>query len=346
MRHLLPSFRSSRPRARLMSIAPALVVVGLLASAILSGCGAAGGGALSAASVNGQSVSLAAYQRMLSIYEVFAAQQGQTVSWQTPTDRATLGQVQQTALDFLISAQLAHQQIQQLHLTVDPKVVTAANKQLASQVQSLDTPGSAMHTMAVAAAQAAKQNPAKVDLAALIGGSPSVADAFMLLGYSEVEQSTLVAHVKVPQAHLRAIEVASQKQADSIENQITQHHADFGALAKQYSLDTQNASSGGEYGTVYVGQLSQIDPSFDRAIFGPRADYHAKTSYVTVPYQGKFILLEITQRATIALSSLTDPQAQQNTYTAWFAIVIRPAATIQQYVAVDATPTPAPALGG
>lgn len=337
--------RGSRTRARL---AP-LVLVSLLATALLAGCGAIGD-PLAAVSVNGHTVSLAAYQRILSIYEISSAQQGQSVSWQTPDDRSALSRVQQAAVDFLVSAQLIHQQVQSQHLTVDAKDVQETLKAFAGAVESAgqqNPSNSDYHTLVVGAQQAAKQDATKVDILGLMAGRPSVADAFMLFGYDEAEQKTLMDHVKVPQAHLRVIQTATEQDAKDILKQITEQHADFGELAKQKSLDQQTAPSGGELGNARVGQLAPIDSNFDRLIFGPSADYAAKTSYAIVPYQGKFILCEITQRSTVAISSLSDPQTQADAFNAWLGVVVRPAADIQQFVAVDPTPTTAPpALGG
>lgn len=346
MRQLLSVNRAPRPRVGSLAL---VLLAGLAASALLAGCGGIGGDPLNAASVDGHAISLAAYQRIVSVYEISAAQQGQLVSWQTPVDRTALSRVQQAAMDFLVTAQLIHEQMLSQHVTVSPKDIQTIAKQLATQVQSGETPSPSAteyHTLTVAAQQAARQNPAQVDLPGLIAGRPSVADAFMIFSYDEAEQSALITQLKVPQAHLRIIEVATQQTAAQLRDQVVKQHADFGELAKQNSLDKQTASSGGEIGIARVGQLGQIDPSFDTAIFGPTADYHTKTSYAIMPYQGKYLLIEISQRSTVALSSITDQQTQQATYNAWLGVVVRPAASIHQFVAVDATPTPAPALGG
>jgi hypothetical protein len=60
---------------------------------------------------------------------------------------------------------------------------------------------------------------------------------------------------------------------------------------------------------------------------------------VIVPFSGKYVLCEVTKRTTVALASISDQQTQTTTLNAWLAVVLRPAADIQQYVAVDATPT-------
>lgn len=347
MLHLFDLFAGREPaRARMARwrLAP-LVMAGALAAVLLAGCG----DPVAAASVNGRSISIAAYQRFLSIFEISAAQQGQSFSAQTPADRGNLSQLQQGALDFLINAQLIHQQVQSRHIAIDAKVVQAIVKQLAGNVAGVATSGPTTadyKTLVKAADAASKQNFAKVDIAALMAGQPSLADAFVLFGYDEVEQSQLRAHVQVPQAHLRVIEVASMATATRLRDQVVKDHADFGQLAKQNSLDSVTAPSGGELGVAHVGQLGQIDPAFDTAVFGPSADYKAKTSYAIIPYQGKVILCEITQRTTVALSSLSDQQTQTNVFNAWLAVVVRASASIQQYVAVDPTPTTPPAVTG
>lgn len=346
MLQLFPAVRTPRPRVGLLAL---VMLAGLALSAVLAGCGGIGGDPIVAASVDGHAISLAAYQRMLSIFEISATQQGQLVSWQTPTERTALSQVQQSTMDFLVTTQLIHEQVQRQHVTVNPKDVQAIAKQLASQVQGMEAQNpnnTEYHTLTVGAEQAARQNAARVDPLALLSGRPSVADAFMLVSYNEAEQSALLKDLKVPTAHLRVIELATQTQAEQVRNQVVKQHADFGALAKQDSLDKQTAPSGGEIGIARVGQLGQIDPNFDRYIFGATADYSAKTSYAIMPYEGKYLLIEISQRSTVALSSISDPQTQQATYSAWLEVVVHDHASIQQYVAVDATPTAAPALGG
>lgn len=320
----------------------AVLLGGLALAVALAGCGGGvGAGPLAAASVNGQSVSVTAYQRMLSILTAGAALQQQSVSYQTPAGRATLAGLQQTALDLLTNTLVIHQQVGKLHLTIDPKAVAAQLQQYTSEIQNVlaqDPSNQSYLGFKSAVAAVLKQHPGNNDVAALIAGSPSLGDTFTILALEAVELSALVDHAKVPQAHLRMIFVTTQQQASDLQKQV-EHNADFGKLAMQFSSDKSSAVNGGEIGTAAVGKLGQIDKHFDELIFGSTANYTQNPWYVIVPFSGKYVLCEVTKRTTVALASISDQQTQTTTLNAWLAVVLRPAADIQQYVAVDATPT-------
>src|SRR5262249_40572690 len=131
--------------------------------------------------------------------------------------------------------------------------------------------------------QQLKSNPDAASAAILEQLTP---DAIAIYAEQEAAQAALMEKLQVPTVHVRGIIVDSRNAAEKYEQQATQG-ADFGALAKQNSLDAESAAKGGDLGTVYVGEFSQIDPTFDRAVFTPSV-HPAK--YVITPFNGRYAL--------------------------------------------------------
>lgn len=339
---------SRRGRATMATSACVLALCVAL-SAALSACGV-GSDALVAERVNGNAVSMTAYQQFVTLYKDESADSGQAADWQSPSGRALLSQMQASSLDLLTNALLYHEQVARQHLSVSTKDLQAQLTALTSSLKSAEQqyPNDAeFRSLDQAIKQATTEAAHNPDLAAIIGGRTSAADVLIILAYSNAEQQALTAHAKLPTATVRLIEVATRQQAESLRTQV-QHGADFAALAKAHSLDSGTGQQGGALGVpyFYVGQLSQISPALDTAIFGPSAN-NAKTSYVIVPLDtsknSKYVLAEVTNRGTTAVSKLNDPTTEGSVLSGWLSVVLKPAAAIQQYVAVDPTPTTAPA---
>lgn len=347
------AFQRPRPtqrRARRGSFALPILLLGAFAASVLTaGCAGIGSDPLVAASVYGHPISFAAYGRIVAISELANSQpsasgQNPPVSWQTPDGRPNLASLQQSALDSLVSIVLVHQQVLTQHISVSAKDVTTRIKQFASnEDQNLSqSPGDpSLRQLDDGAHEALRQHLGNRDLFDLLAGRPSVADMIAIVLRNQVEQQALVAHGKVPTVHIRVIETATLKNAQQLEQQV-RHGADFGQFARQDSLDQATASNGGEVGTFHIGELSIFNKNFDKQIFDPTVRHTQKVEYAIFPYNGKYELFEITQRSAAPIAEIKDSQVQANDYNAWFDLVVKPTANVQEYAAIDATATPAP----
>ena len=298
----------------------ALVLAALTVAALLAGCGSSGGsGPLLAAQVNDTGIALSDYQGVVTFYKAENAQQlaqsngqqGSVSDWQSVNGRTGLANIQQGALNFLIGLDLMHEQLVAHHVTVSQADLDKASSALDAQIKSI--------------AQQQKNDPSTAAIVASL--TPRVRQLFV---EQSVYQSALIAHgnVKVPAAHVRAILVNTQADAQKLEAE-AQKGADFGQLAKANSQDTQSAANGGELGTVYVGQLNT---QFDTAVFGAKTP----AKYVVVPVNGKYALFEVTGRTTQSLTALNDAQTEQTVLTAWLTSVVRPQAQVQTFVTTGA----------
>lgn len=288
-------------RARIPLVVVVLTMLGLL---FLTGCGtsgASGSGLLLAASVNGHSISLDDYQRVLAAIKASNALNSQqaTFGWQTPSGRSSLVQMQTYALKFLIDAELIHEQVVKQHITVSQKDITDEEKQLSASVTN-----------------AVKQRQ----------GDP-VAEAYRaafntqlihLVSAVDAEHKAFVAHGVIPTAHVRVLVLnGMSKDVQAKAAQLTQQAqkgADFGQLVKANSQDQQTAANGGDLGTVYAGGFST---TFDAPIFA------SQSTYVTVSSGGKVFVFEVTQRASKPLNELKDEQTEGNALDKWIDEVVR-----------------------
>lgn len=338
-----------RRGAMLTTGAATLVLCGVLAGT-LAGCGAnTGADAVTAESVNGNAVSMTTYQQIVGLYKQQAARSGQSVDWQTPAGRSLLASMQASSLSFLTTALLLHEQVARQRLNVTSKDLQTQMASLASSIktaaqQSPNDPE--FHALSQALGPATTEAAHNPDLKALIAGRATMADVLVIFAYESADQQALTARAKVPTAKVRLIEVNTQKDAEALRTQ-AQHGADFGALAKAHSLDASSGKLGGDLGQpfFFVGQLSQLSPALDKAIFAPPAS-NAKTSYVIAALdtsaKSKYLLAEVTGRSTALVSTLKNAQTQSTIVSTWLGMVVKPSASIQQYVAVDPTPTPVP----
>ena len=300
---------SSRGRLPLLA-----VLFAVLALLCLAGCGASGGsfgsGPLLAASVNGHGISLDDYQSVLEAIKASAALNGQQAAsdWQSSAGRSALAQAQASALNYLINAELIHEQVVKQHIAVSQKDIAAEEKLLAGNVkttvkQSAGTP--------TAKAYQAAFNPRLIHLVAVV----------------ESEHKAFVAHGKIPTAQVRVIVLKGastdvKAKAAQLKQQ-AQKGADFGQLAKQNSQDAQTAAQGGDLGTVYAGRFNAV---FDKPLFT------SKDTYVTVTDSGTVYLFQVTKRANTALSALKDDQTAGNDLDGWITNVVQGQAHVDQYV--------------
>jgi hypothetical protein len=349
-RSSLPFWRARPTQRRARRGSFALPFLGLCAASVLAaGCAGIGSDPLLAASVYGHPISYAAFGQIVAISELASSQPSSSgpnppISWQTPDGRPSLASLQSSALESLVGIVLVHQQVLAQHIPVSAKDVTARIQQFAdSEDQNLHQNPSdpSLQQLDSGGHEALRQHLGNRDLYDLLAGRPSVADMITIVLRAQIEQQALEAHAKVPTVHIRVIETATLKSAQQLEQQV-RHGSDFGQLARQHSLDQATASNGGEVGTFHVGELGIFNKNFDTQIFDPTVRHTQKVEYAIFPYNGKYELFEITQRSSGALADIKDTQVQSTVYDAWMAVVIRPAANVQEYAAIDATATTAP----
>jgi hypothetical protein len=330
------TIRPARRQAAL-PVMPALLL-GVLLALGLGGCAGLGGDPIQAVNVNGQSISLGMFQQLVVIQKLGAASQGQTTAWQTPDGRSGLASAQSNTYEFLENVVLIHQSAVHQRLIATSKDVL---QQVTALVDSLNNSlaqnphSSGLITLADAAKQAvAMEKRDKPALEDVLQRRASLADAVLVYAFQNADVKVLFAKGTVPAAHVRIIEVATQKDANALKAQLEAGKVDFATYAKAHSLDTGTGAKGGEFGTFHVGEISQQSPELDKAIFGQGARYNASTQYVVTGISaGKFLVAEVTQRASVPLAAITDPQAQNSIFGGWLEIIARPAAHVEHDVA-------------
>jgi hypothetical protein len=331
-----PTIRSAR-RARALPALPALLLGALLVLA-LGGCAGAGGDPIQALRVNGQSISLTMFQRLVEIQKLGAANQGQTTAWQTPDGRANLAAAQGSAYQFLENVVLIHQSAASQHTTASNSDVLQQATALSNNINAslARSPNSAsLKLLADAAKEAVKtEKQEKPALGDLLQRRATMGDAVLVYAFQNADVKVLFAKGKVPAAHVRLIELASLKAANALQAQLEAKKVDFAEYAKAHSLDTGTGAKGGEFGTFRVGEISQQSPELDAAIFGPGARYSASTQYVVTKLAtGNAVVAEVTQRTNVPLASITDAQMQNSIFGGWLDVIARPGAHIEHDVA-------------
>lgn len=326
--------------ARTARALPAMLalLLGALLTLTLGGCAGLGGDPIQALHVNGQSVSLAMFQRLVEIQKLGAANQGQTTAWQTPDGRANLAGAQSSSYQFLENVVLIHQSAARQHLTASSSAVLQQATALSDNINAslARSPNNAgLKQLADAAKQAVKnEKHDKPALEDLLQRRATMADAVLVYAFQNADVQALFAKGKVPAAHVRLIEVASLKAANDLKAQLVAKKVDFAAYAKAHSLDTGTGAKGGEFGTFRVGEVSQQSAELDKAIFGPDARYSAGTEYVVTKLaSGNAVVAEVTQRTNVPLAAITDAQAQNSVFGGWLSLIARPSAQIEHDVA-------------
>jgi parvulin-like peptidyl-prolyl isomerase len=294
-------------RARLL---PLLGLVMAL-TVLLAGCGAnAASDPLLAAKVNGHAITLAQYQQMLALYRATNARNNFFTDWRTAGQRPDLASTQRQVLDLLVTTELLREQLSKQHLTVSAKAIQTARDTLKSQIAE--------------SRKQLEQSPDPALKSLLDSITPDVLD---LLSQQEAMQALMQQKGKIPAVHLRGIEAKNQQDARDLQ-QKAESGSDFATLARQNSQNKATGDIGGDLGTFFAGQ---VNGDFDKAVFAPGAH---PGKYLVLLYQGNYWLLELTDLGQHDLSTISDAQTQANAVTSWLEQVVRPGASIEEYVTV------------
>jgi hypothetical protein len=309
---------SSTSRPALRSLGRKAAVFAALGVALallpaLAGCApSAANDPVVALRVGGTPVSLSAYQQILALFTASDAMQSSAsataIGWQSPSDRVTINSAKDQTVSFFVSTLTLKAQLDKQHLAVTQKDIDVAVAALNAQVANVN--------------EQLKQTPGNARLRQL--ANAATPDALRWLAEQQAYTTVFAQKGQLPTVKARGILVRTQADADAILKQL-KGGADFVALAKASSLDTQSGAKGGDLGTIYVGQFV---PAFDAQVFGTQRD----ARYVIVPFQNAFGVFEILSRGQGALSAVTDPQTQQQYVSAWINNVVSPHVTVTQYV--------------
>ena len=294
-------------RARLLPLLGLMLLVALLA-----GCGAnAASDPLLAAKVNGHGVTVAQYQQLLALYRATNARNDFLTDWRSADERENLASTQQQVLSILIDVELMREQLSKQHITVSQKAIQTARDTLNGQIASL---------------QKTNAQSSDPQLRAML--HTLTPDVINTLAEQEAYQAAIQEKGKAPAVHLRGIETNDLKTAQELQ-QKAQSGSDFGELARASSQNRATGAQGGEIGTLYVGQISD---EFDEAVFAPGAH---PGKYLIQHIQNNYWLFELTDLGPHAVSAIGDPQTQSDVITTWLEKVVRPSATIEEYVTID-----------
>lgn len=293
---------------------------------VLAGCGSGGpADGVQVASVNGHGIALSDYQQTVRFFVAGQQQQAPDIAWQTITGREGLAMAQSSALSFLVNVELVHEQAAACHANV-----TAADR--AKQRTQLE-----------GVLKSGAGNPSIAPLIPVF--TPRLMDLFAQF---DADQAGLLNVISVPTVHLSQIVVASQADADQLEQQAKQG-SDFGQLAKQHSLDTNTAPSGGDLGTYSLGQLGQQSPSFEKQVFANytpvvsggcyRQNHYAgsATRYMVVSNGNNQYVLYQVQLSDQPLKDIKDGQTQSTALGAWVNQIVRAHANVTTYIAAPTT---------
>lgn len=262
--------------------------------------------------VGGTPVTLSAYQQVLALFTASDALQNDAsataVGWQSPSDRLTVNSARDQTVSFFVTTLTLKAQLDKQHISVTEKNIAVAITALKVQVAN-------------ASAQL-KQTPGNARLRQLVNSATP--DAIRWLAEQQAYTTVFIQKGQVPTVKARGILVKTQTDADAIVKQL-QGGADFAALAKEKSLDTQSGAKGGDLGTVYVGQFVS---AFDTMIFVT----HSSERYNIIPFQGSYGVIEILDRGQAPLSAVTDPQSQQQYLVSWINNVLAIHVKVENYV--------------
>ncbi len=299
-------------QARMLLLVAVLAVLGLLSLAGCGTSGSAGSGLLLAAQVNGNGITLDDYQLVLAALKADNAMNGQqtTFDWQTPSGRSTAAQAQKFALDYLVDAELIHEQLVKQHIPVAQKDIAAEEKRIGDGITN--------------AVKARRGDPVADAYRAAFN-----AQLIHLLARVNVEHTAFVAHGAVPTAQVRVLILrGASKDVVAKATQLTKQAksgADFAQLVQANSQDPQTAAKGGDLGTVYAGGFNA---TFDTKLFS------TNDTYVTVIFNNNVYLFQVTQRGNKQLSDLKDDQTAGSDLDNWIKDVVsmQDQASIKRYI--------------
>jgi foldase protein PrsA len=232
---------------------------------------------------------------------------------QTPCGTPAAGETRSSAcarftLSNVIQEDLVKHYATQHDVTVDPATVTQAIAQLESGLGGPDVLDGQLHAHGLT----------RADLTAL---------ARRLLLFNQVQGALATAQltdaalhaaydqqrVSLTQIHAKHILVATQAEAEKIDNEVTP--TNFAKLAQRFSIDTTSAANGGDLGTVAAATL---DPTFANAALALRP------GEISQPVQTQFgwHIIELVSVTVVpfeqAKSQLIDQQSQQ-IFNVWLA---------------------------
>jgi len=288
---MIPSASLRRARvprqSRLLTVATLLVALGLALG--LAGCGGPSQAAspLSVAAVNGHPISVSDYSQMLAFNKAENSQLG-TFDWQSPSGRSNAAQAEQSTMDFLTGLELKRELLSANH--GENAFAADLNKDRAILTDNI---------------QRVENDPTQRKANAALLATLTDRVQF-LLAEDQATEETLIKVLPIQTVHLRDIVVQDKGKAQQLLSQV-QKGADFGKLADQ--TNPNNQTPGGEYGTVWHGQLPQ---EFKTPLFDSK---HPK--YSIVPYQGQYIVIEVTNEKSQKLATLKDPQRESTLLRRW-----------------------------
>jgi hypothetical protein len=262
--------------------------------------------------IGGTPVSLSSYQQILALFTASDALQTDTsapaIGWQSPSDRATVNSAKEQTVSFFVNTLTLKTELDKQHLVVTEKDIDVAIAALNAQVANANAQ--------------LKQTPGNARLHQLVNAATP--DAIRWLAEQQAYSTVFAQKGQLPTVKTQGILVKTQAEAEAIVKQL-QGGADFAALAKAQSLDTQSAAKGGDLGTVYVGQFVT---AFDTMAF----DTHRSERFIIVPFQGSYGVFEILSRGQAPLSAVPDAQTQQQYLNAWIDNVVAPHVAVERYV--------------
>ncbi|HEX9036871.1 MAG TPA: peptidylprolyl isomerase [Ktedonobacterales bacterium] len=262
--------------------------------------------------MGGTVISLSSYQQMLALFTASSALQtdanASAVGWQSPSDRAMVGSAKDQTVMFFVSTLALKSELDAQHITVTQKNIDVAAAALMGQL--------------AAARTQLKATPGNARLRQLVDSVTP--DAIHWLALQGAYTTLFSQKGSIPTVKARGILVKSQNDAHSILSQL-KGGADFAALAKAKSLDTQSGAKGGDLGTVYVGQFVT---AFDHEVF----DTDKTSQYVIVPFQADYGVFEILGRGMTPLNVVGDSTTEQQYVSAWIDNVVSPHVSVVRYL--------------
>lgn len=279
----------------------------------ITGCApSANSDPVAALRVGGTVISLSSYQQMLALFTASSALQtdanASAVGWQSPSDRAMVGSAKDQTVMFFVSTLALKSELDAQHITVTQKNIDVAAAALMGQL--------------AAARTQLKATPGNARLRQLVDSVTP--DAIHWLALQGAYTTLFSQKGSIPTVKARGILVKSQNDAHSILSQL-KGGADFAALAKAKSLDTQSGAKGGDLGTVYVGQFVT---AFDHEVF----DTDKTSQYVIVPFQADYGVFEILGRGMTPLNVVGDSTTEQQYVSAWIDNVVSPHVSVVRYL--------------